>query len=83
MPALALAIYTQIQVWYTTVLRRRAAAGKRIIDRRSAQIAIRFILSIPVFTGYQYKRKNNGFLFSGNWNKKEEVPFGMSEHHGQ
>ena len=34
-------------------------------------------------TGYQYKRKNNGFLFSGNWNKKEEVPFGMSEHHGQ
>ena len=41
MPALALAIYTQIQVWYTTVLRRRAAAGKRIIDRRSAQIAVK------------------------------------------
>ena len=38
-------------------------------------------LIIPVIN--EVFGKNYGFLFSGNWNKKEKVPFGMSEHDGQ
>ena len=38
-------------------------------------------LIIPVIN--EVFGENYGFLFSGNWNKKKEIPFGMSEHHGQ